>query len=125
MKNKLLILLFGVSILTLGSCTGGDNTSTNSVDSNISESLSSGDNISSSDINISCEEESIVISIESIESISLSEEDIISSNEEVSSEFVSSEEIVSEIESNEEVSIEISSETSSNKTGDIDLPFIP
>ena len=57
--------------------------------------------------------------------ISLSEEDIISSNEEVSSEFVSSEEIVSEIESSEEVSLEISSEISSNKTGDIDLPFIP
>ena len=105
MKNKLLILLFGVSILTLGSCTGGENTSTNSVDSNISEFLSSEVNISSSDINISCEEESIVISIESIESISSSEEDIISSNE--------------------EVSIEKSSETSSNKTGDIDLPFIP
>ena len=107
MKNKLLILLFGVSILTLGSCTGGDNTSINSIDSTIRESLSSEDNISSSDINIS------------------SEEDIILSNEEVSSELVSSEEIVSEIESIEKVSIEISSETSSNKTGDIDLPFIP
>ena len=125
MKNKLLILLFGISILTLGSCTGGDNTSTNSIDSNISEFLSSEDNISSTDIDISSEEESIVISIESTESISSSEEDIISGNEEVSSELISSEEIVSEIESREEVSLEISSETSSNKTGDIDLPFIP
>ena len=97
MKNKLLILLFGVSILTLGSCTGGDNTSINSIDSNISESLSSEDIISSSNIDISSEEESIVISIESIESIS----------------------------SSEEVSLEIFSEISSNKTGDIDLPFIP
>ena len=69
MKNKLLILLFGVSILTLGSCTGGDNTSTNSVDSNISESLSSGDNISSSDIDISSEE--IVSEIESNEEVSI------------------------------------------------------
>ena len=94
MKNKLLILLFGVSILTLGSCTGGDNTSINSIDSNISESLSSEDDISSSDIDISSEEESIVISIESIEY-------------------------------SEEVSLKISYETSSNKTGDIDLPFIP
>ena len=89
MKNKLLILIFGASILTLGSCTGGDSTSINSIDSIISESLSSEDNISSSDINIS------------------------------------SEEIVSEIESSEEVSLEVSSETTSNKTGDIDLPFIP
>ena len=132
MKKNLLIAILGASLIFLGACTGdgfegSPNTSSDSTISNVVSSdeivLSSEEVISNE---ISSEVESVIISSEeeSIESIFSSEEELISSEDTLSSEEVSIE-IESTIISSEEENSEISEATTSNKTGDIDLPFIP
>ena len=125
MKKNLLIAILGASLIFLGACTGdgfegSSNTSSDSIISNVVSSdeivLSSEEVISNE---ISSEVESVIISSEE-ESI----ESIVSSEDTLSSEEVSIE-IESTIISSEEEKSEISEATTSNKTGDIDLPFIP
>ncbi len=118
MKKNLLIAILGASLIFLGACTGDGNegSSETSSDSTISNVVSSEEVVSNE---ISSEVESVIISSEekSIESI-------VSSEDTLSSEEVSIE-IESTIISSEEENSEVSEATTSNKTGDIDLPFIP
>ena len=125
MKKNLLIAILGASLIFLGACTGDgfEGSSNTSSDSTISNVVSSDEIVLSSEEvisnEISSEVESVIISSEeeSIESIVSSEDTLLS--EEVSIE------IESTIISSEEENSEISEVTTSNKTGDIDLPFIP
>ncbi len=125
MKKNLLIAILGASLIFLGACTGDgfEGSSNTSSDSTISNVVSSDEIVLSSEEvisnEISSEVESVIISSEekSIESI-------VSSENTLSSEEVSIE-IESTIISSEEENSEVSEATTSNKTGDIDLPFIP
>ena len=125
MKKNLLIAILGASLIFLGACTGDglEGSSNTSSDSTISNVVSSDEiELSSEEVisnEISSEVESVIISSEeeSIESIASSEDTL--SSEEVSIE------IESTIISSEEENSDISEVTTSNKTGDIDLPFIP
>ena len=125
MKKNLLIAILGASLIFLGACTGDgfEGSSKTSSDYTISNVVSSDEIVLSSEEvisnEISSEVESVIISSEE-ESI----ESIISSEDTLSSEEVSIE-IESTIISSEEEKSEISEAITSNKTGDIDLPFIP